>query len=171
MSRPGAGAGEIRYQPIGVARTPFRETAGMPIQPRGAGDTPGSIEIRPELAPGLRDLEGFSHIFVLYHFHRAGPMRLEVRPFLDAATHGVFATRAPVRPNPIGLSVVRLTAVRGNVLEVAGIDLLDGTPVLDIKPYVPEFDCFEPERLGWLAGRRHRTGEQRADERFGDPAG
>ncbi len=155
------------YRPIGVARTPFAQTEGMPIQPPGARGVRGSIELRPELAEAVADLDGFSHIIVLYHFHRAGPSRLTVTPFLDNHPRGVFATRAPVRPNPIGLSVLRLLGVEGTVLHVADVDLLDGTPILDIKPYVPDFDHAPEARTGWLADTAASPQGMRADTRFG----
>lgn len=118
----------ITYRPIGILHTPFRESAGMPIQPAGAAGIGGTAEIYPEFAPGLQDLEGFSHLIVLYHFHRVPAPRLVVTPFLDTEPHGVFATRAPVRPNPMGLSVVRLLRRAGCTLYLENVDMLDGTP-------------------------------------------
>ncbi len=157
---------KIVYEPIGVIHTPFREPVGTPIQPRAARGIRGYIEVFPEYAEGLSDLEGFSHVILLYHFHRAGPMRLKVRPFMDTEERGVFATRAPARPNPIGISVVRLLGIEGNVLRVSDVDILDGTPLLDIKPYVPEFDAPEDVRLGWLETRIGRLPGTRDDGRF-----
>jgi len=157
---------EIRYRPIGVIHSPFREIEGMPIQPRGAAGVRGVVELLPEFAEGLKDLEGFSHVLLIYHFHRVQEVRLVVTPFLDGEPHGVFATRAPTRPNPIGLSVVRLIGVEGNVLRVEGVDVLDGTPLLDIKPYVPEFDVYDVERVGWLEGVRRGVETKRSDGRF-----
>src|SRR5262245_31467068 len=127
---------EVTYRPIGVVRSPFTECAGMPLQPVSAQDVVGRIELEPEVARGVRDLDGFSHVHVLAHLHRAAAVDLELVPFLDTELRGVFATRSPGRPNPIGLSVFRLLAVEGATLHVAGVDLLDGTPVLDVKPYV-----------------------------------
>ena len=145
---------EIVYKPIGVIRTPFKSRENMPIQPSGGKDVRGVIEIDPQYAEGLSDLEGFSHIILLYFFHSADPgYDLMVTPFLDDEPKGLFATRYPRRPNPIGLSVVRLVRREGRVLHVDGIDVLDGTPLLDIKPYVPPFDAFPEATLGWLAGR------------------
>jgi tRNA-Thr(GGU) m(6)t(6)A37 methyltransferase TsaA len=129
----------------------------MPLQTVAAEDVRGAIEVEPAFAAGLRDLEGFSHLFVISHLHQARPEGLEVLPFLDDTPRGVFATRSPRHPNPIGISVVRLLSVAGTTLEVHGLDLLDGTPVLDLKPYVPLFDCVEAERTGWLAGRAERA--------------
>lgn len=157
---------DIRYIPIGVIRSPFKEVSGMPIQPSGAVGVKGELVILEEHVPGLKDLEGFSHIILLYHFHRSKGASLLVKPFLDDVPRGVFATRAPSRPNSIGLSVVRLTGIQGNRVLVEDIDVLDGTPLLDIKPYVPRFDCRKDVRTGWLAGKAEASGERRSDERF-----
>ncbi|MCD5408740.1 tRNA (N6-threonylcarbamoyladenosine(37)-N6)-methyltransferase TrmO [Candidatus Bipolaricaulota bacterium] len=157
---------KIVYEPIGVIHTPFREPKGTPIQPPAARGIQGRVEVFPEYAEGLSDLEGFSHVILLYHFHRAGPMRLMVRPFMDTRERGVFATRAPARPNPIGISVVRLLRIESNILQVSDVDIVDGTPLLDIKPYVPEFDAPSEVRLGWLEARIGRLPEARDDGRF-----
>jgi tRNA-Thr(GGU) m(6)t(6)A37 methyltransferase TsaA len=157
----------IRYEPIGVVRSPFSELEGMPLQPVAAADVRGQIEIYEPFVAGLADLDGFSHLHVIAHMHRARPGGLSVVPFLDDSARGVFATRSPRHPNPIGLSVVRLLGVNGSVLELAGVDLLDGTPVLDLKPYVPEFDAVAAERTGWLAAAAERVHRVRADGRFG----
>jgi tRNA-Thr(GGU) m(6)t(6)A37 methyltransferase TsaA len=161
---------DIRFKPIGRIRTPFKKAAGMPIQPCGARGQAGWAELDPEYQAGLLDLEGFSHIILLYYFHRAEGFRLMVTPFLDDRPHGVFATRAPKRPNPIGLSVVRLTRVEGRIIHVLDVDMLDGTPLLDIKPFVPQFDSAagEPEdlRLGWLADRIEAANGRKSDQRF-----
>jgi tRNA-Thr(GGU) m(6)t(6)A37 methyltransferase TsaA len=162
---------ELGISPIGIIRTPFNEIRGMPIQPRGAGGAPGRVEVKPEYCQGLRDVGGFSHLILIYQFHRSEGYSLLVRPFLDDAYRGVFATRAPRRPNPIGLSVVELVRVEGCTLHVRGIDVLDGTPLLDIKPFVPEFDSPSTCRVGWLQGRAERAGDARADLRFGDSPG
>ncbi|HVM70164.1 MAG TPA: tRNA (N6-threonylcarbamoyladenosine(37)-N6)-methyltransferase TrmO [Anaerolineales bacterium] len=135
-------------QPIGTIHSPFSERAGTPIQ-AARSQAKGTVEIYPEFVPGLQDLEGFSHIILLYVFHKSSGYALHVTPFLDTQLHGLFATRYPARPNPIGLSVVRLTALRSNILEVEGVDMLDGTPLLDIKPYVPEFDIRNTTHNGW----------------------
>jgi tRNA-Thr(GGU) m(6)t(6)A37 methyltransferase TsaA len=139
---------KVLFQPIGTIHTPFTKREGMPIQPSRAKDTRGTVEVLPEYAEGLADLEGFSHIFLLYHFHRSTGHRLKVVPFLDAEEHGVFATRAPSRPNALGLSLVGLISIEENLLSVEGVDILDGTPLLDIKPYVPEFDTRMDVRIG-----------------------
>jgi tRNA-Thr(GGU) m(6)t(6)A37 methyltransferase TsaA len=156
----------MEFKPIGVIHTPFEDTEGMPIQPSGAKGVRGTVEVGREYAEGLKDLDGFSHVTLIYHLHRARPHRLIVTPFMDKEPRGVFATRAPSRPNPIGISTVRLIAVRGNVLEIEGVDMLDGTPLLDIKPYVPEFDGNVDVRLGWLERHRGRSRSHRSDERF-----
>jgi tRNA-Thr(GGU) m(6)t(6)A37 methyltransferase TsaA len=142
-------SGPIIYRPIGVIRSGHVEAGATPIQPRFARDCRGRAEIFPEFAEGLRDLEGFSHLYLLYYFHRAGEARLTVKPFLQDVEHGVFATRAPSRPNPIGLSLVELTGREGNILFLNNLDILDGTPLLDIKPYVARFDRVMATRNGW----------------------
>ena len=157
---------KIEYEPIGVIHSPFQTTEGMPIQPSGAIGVQGTVELFPKFGQGLRDLDGFSHIVLIYHFHRSTGYSLLVTPFLDSVKRGVFATRAPRRPNPIGLSVVRLVRVEENTLHVENIDVLDGTPLLDIKPYVPEFDHYVADRVGWLEHVRDRAQKLRADGRF-----
>lgn len=156
----------ISLRPIGTIHTPFKEPKGMPIQPRREGGTEARVEVLAELAPGLTDLDGFSHIILLYHFHRCRGYETMVTPYLDTKQHGVFATRAPRRPNALGLSVVRLQRVEGNVLHVEGVDVIDRTPLLDIKPYVPSFDAVVECRAGWLQDVAGRVGDQTADERF-----
>ncbi len=157
---------EIRYRPIGVIHSPFKQTKGMPIQPAGARGVAGTVEVIPEYGDGLKDLDGFSHIFLLYHFHLSQGYSLMVKPYLDDSLRGVFATRAPRRPNAIGISVVRLVGIEGCTLHIEDLDIADSTPLLDIKPYVPEFDYREVERIGWLAGKAERVAEVGADERF-----
>ncbi len=156
----------ITYHPIGTIHSPFQELSSMPIQPASESSAPGSIELLNELAPGLHDLAGFSHIILIYHLHQSRHMTLTVTPFLDSKTHGVFSTRAPNRPNPIGLSVVRLVNIEGNILNVENLDILDGTPLLDIKPSVPEFDSPTEFRLGWLESVRGKVRNTRSDKRF-----
>jgi tRNA (adenine37-N6)-methyltransferase len=141
------------FQPIGIIRSPFGLADQTPVQPYRSTAV-GQVELLPDFAPGLRDIEGFSHIILLYFFHQAEPgYELEVVPLLDVALRGLFSTRYPRRPNPIGLSVVRLLRREERVLYVSGIDVLDGTPLLDIKPYVRPFDAFPEATLGWLEGR------------------
>jgi tRNA-Thr(GGU) m(6)t(6)A37 methyltransferase TsaA len=156
----------ISMSPIGIIRTPFQSIEGMPIQPAGAADVPGTVEIRPEYEEGLDGLAGFSHIILLYAFHLSRGYRLTVKPFLDDEMHGVFATRAPRRPNPIGLSVVKLVQVEGCTLKVRGVDMVDGTPLLDVKPFVPQFDVPQVERIGWLEKNLEGLDQTRADSRF-----
>jgi tRNA-Thr(GGU) m(6)t(6)A37 methyltransferase TsaA len=159
--------GLISIAPIGVVRSPFSELAGMPLQSVAGREVAGTVEILPALAAGLRDLEGFSHVHLLTWLHRAPrDGALQLVPFLDEELHGVFATRSPSRPNPIGLTVVSLLAIEGATLRVAGVDLLDGTPVLDLKPYVPEFDHFDATRVGWLEARASDVHRRRSDARF-----
>jgi tRNA-Thr(GGU) m(6)t(6)A37 methyltransferase TsaA len=160
------GSKAFSYSPIGTIRTPFTEPAGMPIQPAGAEGVRGTIVIDEKYRKGLLDLSGFSRIILIYAFHRSQGYELEVIPFLDTVPHGVFATRAPRRPNAIGISIVRLISVNGGELVIEDIDVLDGTPLLDIKPYAPEFDCFPDERSGWIADSRDRVAGARADRRF-----
>ena len=157
---------ELTYRPIGVIRTPHKEPKGTPIQPTGAQGIEGTIELNPEYRPGLKDLEGFSHVILLYHFHRAEGYSLQVKPYMDKDTHGVFATRIPGRPNPIGLSVVRLLDIEGGTLRIQDVDILDGTPLLDIKPYVPAFDHRETDRIGWLTGRSGDVQHTKSDGRL-----
>ena len=154
---------KLELTSIGLIHTPHRQAKGTPIQPRWAEGIHGMVEVLPEFAPGLRDLDGFDRIWLLYWFDRARTARLEVVPYLDTQARGVFATRAPSRPNPIGLSCVRLLAVEGALLRVAELDVLDGTPLLDIKPYVPDCDVFPVGRIGWYANAR---GSRIADGRF-----
>lgn len=156
----------VTYRPIGVIRSPFTTRDNMPIQPTGAVGVAGELQILPEFGDGLKDLDGFSHLFLLYHFHLTQETRLRVTPFLDTVLRGVFATRAPNHPNPIGLSVVRLTGRDGLRLFIEDIDIVDGTPLLDIKPYVPEFDHRDPVSIGWMARARSRASHQRSDKRF-----
>jgi tRNA-Thr(GGU) m(6)t(6)A37 methyltransferase TsaA len=138
----------------------------MPIQAVGDEGAEGVIEIESEYAAGLRDIEGFSHVILIYHFHLSRGYSLEVMPFLDDVAHGVFATRAPRRPNPIGISVVKLIEVEGCRLHIADIDVADGTPLLDLKPYVPEFDVRKTKRIGWLSKSTRSVRNVRADKRF-----
>ncbi len=156
----------IEYHQIGTIRSPFKDLEGMPIQPTGARGVKGSIEVDPEFKEGLKDLDGFSYIILLYHFHRSEGYSLSVKPFLDDETRGLFSTRAPKRPNPIGLSIVRVIEVRENTIYIQDVDVLDGTPLLDIKPYVPEFDKRDDCEIGWLDGRSKNVVDKRSDKRF-----
>lgn len=156
----------ITYLPIGIIRSPFRDIEGMPIQPLAARGIAGTVEVAPEYAAGLKDLEEFSHLILLYHFHLSKGYSLEVKPFLDNQPHGVFATRAPKRPNAIGLSIVRLIRVIHCSLHIEDVDIVDGTPLLDLKPYVPAFDVHQVASIGWFAGKLEEAGNTRADGRF-----
>lgn len=157
---------KIVYQPIGTIHSPFQNIQGMPIQPAGAKGIAGTIEIKPEYVDGLQDIEGFSHIILIYHFHLAKGYSLKVKPFLDENLRGVFATRAPKRPNPLGISVVKLIKVKDNVLQIEDVDIVDGTPLLDIKPYVPEFDVQKVEKIGWLSRKIKKARRVKSDKRF-----
>jgi len=155
----------ITFRPIGLISTPFTKPAGTPIQPKAAEGVAGSIKIFQEFCPGLQDLEGFSHIILLYHFHLVQSFSLLVKPFLDDKERGLFATRAPARPNPIGLSIVRLERIEADTLHVLDVDMLDGTPLLDIKPFVPAFDARDQARIGWLTNNLNRLEMARDDGR------
>ena len=157
---------EVKYQPIGVIHSSFSTPAGTPIQPKSAADSSGTVEVFPEYAEGLKDVDGFSHVILIYHFHLSGKPTLLTKPFLDDKKHGIFAIRGPSRPNPIGISVVRLEKVEDNILHIAELDIVDGTPLLDIKPYIPEFDAVEVTNIGWLDGKVERLPETKDDGRF-----
>jgi tRNA (adenine37-N6)-methyltransferase len=151
---------EIILHPVGIIRSPFRTKEECPIQPLYASASEGSVEVFPEFAPALKDIETFSHLYLIYRFDRAGEIEL-IRPtFLDDEPHGLFASRHPCRPNGLGISVVRLLRREGNILLVGGIDVLDGTPLIDIKPYIPRFDCYPDASEGWTAGKVARQKPQ-----------
>ncbi|MFH1624273.1 MAG: tRNA (N6-threonylcarbamoyladenosine(37)-N6)-methyltransferase TrmO [Pseudomonadota bacterium] len=156
----------IQYQHIGIIHSPFTELDGMPIQPAGAEGIAGTVEVFPEYQDGLKDLDGFSHIILLYHFHESRGFKLRVVPFMDSELRGVFATRAPKRPNPVGLSVVKLVKIKGRILHIENVDVLDGTPLLDIKPYVPEFDQQTSIRIGWLEEASTTVSRTKSNGRF-----
>jgi tRNA-Thr(GGU) m(6)t(6)A37 methyltransferase TsaA len=155
----------VQYEPIGVIKTPYKEKKGTPIQPAGARDIRGRIELDPKLVDGLKDLDGFSHIILVYHFHMTDGYSLHVQPYMDKTKRGAFATRIPGRPNPIGISVVRLDMVEGATIHIRDVDMLDGTPLLDIKPYVPEFDSVPDAEIGWLTTRVQRVRKAKSDGR------
>ncbi len=160
----------IAYRPIGTIRSPWATPTGAPIQPAAAAGVLGVLEIDPRFAEGLRDLDGFSHVIVLWHMHLALGSELTVTPFLDTVRHGIFATRSPRRPNPIGMSVYRLLGIETTHVAVSGVDAVDGTPILDVKPFVPAFDAPHAERIGWLENRLGDIATARADDRFsGEP--
>jgi tRNA-Thr(GGU) m(6)t(6)A37 methyltransferase TsaA len=157
---------KIEFTPIGIIHSPFKEPEGMPIQPPGAAGSKGTVEVFEDFRSGLKDLDGFSHIILLYHFHRSYGFNLHVVPFIDSEERGLFATRAPKRPNPIGLSVVQLDRIKDGVLYIRNVDILDDTPLLDIKPYVPEFDAQKEVRTGWLEKAGKTVSSRKADDRF-----
>lgn len=159
---------KIIYKPIGIIHTPFTDVDEMPIQPAGDTSAPGYAEIFPEYVKGLKDLEGFSHVILLYHLHKITAHSLMVTPFLDSQPRGVFSTRAPVRPNPVGLSVVNLTGLHDNELHFADLDILDGTPLLDVKPYIPAFDAPHDVRTGWLENALGDVRSTKSDDRFSE---
>ena len=148
---------EINFKEIGTIHTPFETREGMPVQSVQANGIKGQVVVKEELVAGLTDLDGFSHIILIYHFHKS---------FFDNKTHGVFATRAPKRPNPIGMSVVRLLSVEKNVLTIENVDMLDGTPLLDIKPYIADFDIHPSEKSGWIGNKREKLNSIKSDKRF-----
>jgi len=156
----------MEFKAVGTIRTPFKELSGMPIQASGARGVKGRVELKPEFAGGLQDLEGFSHLILIYCFHLCSGYSLKVKPFLDDRERGVFATRAPRRPNPIGISTVRLEKVEGSILYLEDVDIVDGTPLLDLKPFVPAFDSPEEVQTGWLEGKARRAGKLKSDSRF-----
>ncbi len=157
----------IQFKQIGVIHSPFTCLENMPIQPPLSNNAMGKIEIFPEYLEGLRDLEGFSHIVLLYHFHKADVPRLTLAPFLDQQEHGIFATCAPVRPNAIGLSIVELVSREKNILTIKNLDMLDGTPLIDIKPYIEKFHHPLHSKTGWLEGKEDRFETTKSDSRFG----
>lgn len=157
---------KIYFKPIGIIHSPYKQTVGTPIQTVFSEDGEGTIEIFPEFKEGLKDLEGFSYIILIYYFHKSKGYRLLCRPFLDDSERGLFATRAPRRPNPIGISIVRLKKIRGITLSVSSLDILDGTPLIDIKPYIPQFDAPETQKGGWIEKAFEKKGVILADDRF-----
>jgi tRNA (adenine37-N6)-methyltransferase len=157
---------KIEFTPIGVIHTPFSDIKGMPVQPAGAAGVKGTVEVFEMYRDGLKDLDGFSHILLLYHLHRSRGFNLRVIPFLDTVMRGLFATRAPRRPNAIGVSVVRLAGMDHGMLNIENVDMLSGTPLLDIKPYVPDFDAPVDIKTGWLEEARKAVANQKADDRF-----
>lgn len=152
--------------PIGLIHSPYKSIQDMPIQPKGAVGVEGVVVVAEEYAAGLQDLEGFSHIYLLYSFHKTKRTELRVTPFMDSKERGVFATRSPLRPNHIGISIVKLISVEDNKLLVEGIDVLDQTPLLDIKPYIEKFDGVEKSVSGWNQGSDEDVRKQRSDNRF-----
>ena len=157
---------ELTYKPIGIIHSPFTSRDGMPIQPTSDASESGTLEIFPEFVKGLKDIEGFSHIYILYHFHKVRQPKLIVTPFLDKNPHGIFATRAPSCPNPIGLSLVKLISVENNLVFIDQIDVLNETPLLDIKLYIPDFENHQDVRVGWLESSKNQVRGQKSDNHF-----
>jgi len=153
--------------PIGIIHSPHKSIKDMPIQPKGASEVTGHVIVDERYIHGLQDLDGFSHIYLLYSFHKATRTEMYVTPFMDKLTRGVFATRSPLRPNHIGISIVNLLRVEGNKVFVKGIDILDGTPLLDIKPYIEKFDAVQDSVSGWLKASDEEIKKKRSDKRFG----
>ncbi len=158
---------KIILNPIGIIHTPFKDINNMPIQPVAAEGIKGTIELLPEYVEGLKDLDGFSYITLIYHFHKVNGYQLQVIPFMDTEKHGIFACKAPKRPNSIGISTVKLTGIEGNIIHIEQVDMLDGTPLIDIKPFYPRYDNRENVSIGWLEKNKDVSLEKlRADERF-----
>lgn len=157
---------EITLSPIGRLETPFNDIADMPIQPSVLADTRGKAVLDEKFVPGLKDLDGFSHIILLFLLHKISGYQLQVVPFMDTLPHGIFATRSPKRPNRIGMSIVRVESVVGNIVHFKGVDMLNGSPLLDIKPYYSYFDQQTQVRNGWLEGKTLRPENLRSDKRF-----
>ncbi|MBN2180687.1 MAG: tRNA (N6-threonylcarbamoyladenosine(37)-N6)-methyltransferase TrmO [Sedimentisphaerales bacterium] len=155
----------IKYKPIGIIHSPFPEPKGIPRQAIGAPEITAKIEIFDEYLEGLTDLEGFSHIVVIFHLHLVNKSSLMASPPWDNREHGVFATRSPHRPNPIGISVVRLENIDRNILNISGVDMVDGTPVLDVKPYIPTLNPTEGIRTGWLQGKTEGMNKSKSGDR------
>lgn len=159
---------QICYKPIGIIHSDYQEKEGVPIQGTLAKDSKGTVEVYPEYRAGLKDLDGFSHIILLYHFHLSKGYSLFTRPFMDDEERGVFSIRAPRRPNPIGLSVVGLEKIVDNILHINGVDIIDNTPLLDIKPYISKIDSRTNTTDGWVADKFENIREQLSDDRFSD---
>jgi len=156
----------MNFEQIGVVHSSITSPQNAPIQPKGAKGIKGQVEIFPSFTEGLRDLEGFSHIYLIYHFHLAARTELAVTPFMDTVERGVYATRSPLRPNHIGLSIVCLNSIEDNVLHVEDIDLVAGTPLLDIKPYIQAFDQINESSSGWMQADSSTVANKRSDDRF-----
>lgn len=159
---------KVEYKAIGKIKTEFKDPQGTPIQPKVDKKTQGKIELFKEYQDGLLDLEGFSHLILLYHCHKAGQYLLKVKPFMENKEHGIFSIRAPSRPNSIGLSIVRLEKIEGSTLYIKEVDILDNTPLLDIKPYVPEFDNRKDVKIGWLEKNIEKLSFTKDDGRFAE---
>jgi len=157
---------QIEFKPIGIIHSPYKKMKGTPIQSFAAKEIEGTIEIFPEYMEGLSDLDGFSHIQLLFYFHLSKKFKLKVKPYMDDQFRGVFATRAPSRPNSIGLSIVNLIKIEGNILYIKNMDMIEGTPLLDIKPYVSKFDDANVKKIGWLENKIHKLPKTKDDGSF-----
>ena len=159
---------KIELESIGTIYTEFNEIEGMPIQPAGAKGKKGKIKIKEKYHTGLKDLEEFSHIHLIYLLHKVEGYNLEVKPFMDNTTHGIFATRSPKRPNRIGMSVVKVNKIENNIIYVENVDILNETPLLDIKPYVPQLyeDTIDELKIGWFENNHKKAEFQKSDDRF-----
>ncbi len=158
--------GIVTFKPIGIIHSPFKTLENIPIQNSGAKGERGTVLIFPDFATGLQDLDGFSHLILLYHLHLVSRTSLLVKPFMDNVERGIFATRSPVRPNPIGLTVVKLIEIKNNLLIIEDLDMLDQTPLLDIKPCLPMIDDIKNLRLGWLSDKINDFETVKSDNRF-----
>jgi len=156
----------IQFTSIGIIHTPHKVKEGMPIQSINAEGVRGTVKLKKQFVEGLLDLDGFSHIYLIYHFHKSTDYKLQVKPYLDDELHGVFSTRAPRRPNSIGISVVRLLGIKDNILEIENVDILDGTPLLDIKPYISGFDNHNTDKDGWIETKLGKHPNPKSDDRF-----
>jgi len=157
---------KIEFTPIGIIHTPFKTIENIPIQPAAGKTIEGWIEIFDEYTEGLSDLDGFSHIYLLFHLHRSKNYSLKLIPFLDTVKRGVFSTRSPARPNPLGLSIVEIVSIHDNIINIKGIDILDGSPLIDIKPYVPDFEVTKNIKKGWFEGKEKIIPGKLSDDRF-----
>ncbi|MCD6579331.1 tRNA (N6-threonylcarbamoyladenosine(37)-N6)-methyltransferase TrmO [bacterium] len=156
---------KIEYTPIGIIHSPFKEPKGVPIQ-AAVSKEKGTIEIFPEYEEGLKDLDKFSHIILIFHFHLSKKGKLLAIPYMDTKERGIFSIRGPSRPNPIGISTVKLLKIAKNILFIENVDIVDGTPLLDIKPYIPKFDNRDTENIGWLKGNIQKLPNKKDDGRF-----
>ncbi|KZX15850.1 putative tRNA (adenine(37)-N6)-methyltransferase [Methanobrevibacter cuticularis] len=159
---------KIEFNSLGIIYSPFKELEGMPIQPIGAKGIKGEIHLNKDLIEGLKDLEEFSHLTLVYYLHEVKSHSLRVKPFLDNTHHGIFATRSPKRPNPIGISVVELNSIKDNIIHISNVDILNGTPVLDIKPYVPQLyeETCKDLKIGWFEEKHKDAKNKKSDNRF-----
>lgn len=155
-----------KIKPIGVIHSPYKSLINMPIQPKSAPDVEGQLEIYDEYSEGLKDLEGFSHVYILFSFHKASRTELIVKPFMDENLRGVFSTRSPLRPNHIGISLVEIVKIENNIVTFKGVDTLDGTPLLDIKPYIKKFDTVDKSTSGWQKEKPQDITGIKSDDRF-----